>query len=95
MNDTEHLLIVLGEECAEVAQRASKALRFGLSEVQPGQPDSNIRRLERELAELVAVADLLGLHVRDEDKVAKIEKLKKFMDYARELGTLEAKGGTS
>jgi hypothetical protein len=35
MNPTEHLLSCLAEECAEVAQRASKSLRFGLSEVQP------------------------------------------------------------
>jgi len=29
----EHLLIILAEECSEVAQRASKALRFGLREI--------------------------------------------------------------
>lgn len=89
MNETEHLLTVLSEECAEVAQRASKAARFGLSEIQPGQPEDNKRRLERELADLMATADLLGLTVRDEDKAAKLEKLKKFMAYSRENGTLE------
>lgn len=89
MNETEYLLTVLSEECAEVVQRASKAARFGLSEIQPGQNDDNRRRLERELADLMATADLLGLRVRDEDKAAKIEKLKKFMDYSREVGTLE------
>lgn len=89
MNETEHLLTVLSEECAEVAQRACKAARFGLTEVQPGQQEDNTRRLERELADLLAVADLLGLRVREEDKAAKIEKLKKFMGYAREVGTLK------
>lgn len=89
MNKTEHLLTVLSEECAEVAQRACKAARFGLSEVQPGQEEDNTRRLERELADLMAVAEILGLRVRDEDKAAKREKLKKYMDYCRELGTLE------
>lgn len=88
MNETEHLLTVLTEECAEVAQRACKAVRFGLSEIQPGQQEDNRRRLERELADLQAVADLLGLCVRDEDKAAKIEKLKKYMGYSREIGTL-------
>lgn len=90
MNEKEHLLTVLTEECAEVAQRACKAARFGLTEIQPGQDEDNTRRLERELADLLAVADLLGLRVREEDKAAKIEKLKKFMAYARKIGTLEA-----
>jgi NTP pyrophosphatase (non-canonical NTP hydrolase) len=89
MNETEYLLTTLSEECAEVAQRACKAIRFGLAEVQPGQQEDNTRRLERELADLIAVADLLGLRVREEDKVAKIEKLKKYMGYSREIGTLE------
>lgn len=88
MNKTEHLLTVLTEECAEVAQRACKAARFGLTEVQPGQHEDNTRRLERELADLMATAELLGLRIRDEDKAAKMEKLKKFMDYARKIGTL-------
>lgn len=89
MNEQEHLLTVLSEECAEVAQRVCKAARFGLSEIQPGQHEDNKRRIERELADLMAVADLLGLRVRDEDKAAKIEKLKKYMGYSREIGTLE------
>lgn len=88
MNEIQHLLTVLAEESSEVAQRATKAIRFGLMEVQPGQQENNTRRLERELAELVAVADLLGLKIRDDDKVAKIEKLKRMMDYSRQVGAL-------
>lgn len=89
MNKIEHLLVVLGEECAEVAQRASKAIRFGLYEVQPGQPDDNKRRIEVELADLMATAELLGLEIREEDKDAKRLKLRKFMDYAEDRGTLQ------
>lgn len=91
MNETEHLLTVLAEEGAEVSQVACKAIRFGLSDFKPGQGDDNRRMLERELADLMAVADLLGLKVRDEDKAAKVEKLKKYMGYSRELGTLAEK----
>lgn len=91
MNEQEHLLTVVSEECAEVSQRACKAIRFGLYEVQPGQSEDNKRRLEREYAELIAVGELLGLRVREEDKAAKREKLKKYMDYSREIGTLEAR----
>lgn len=88
MNEQEHLLTILGEECAEVAQRVSKALRFGLSEIQPGQDEDNKRRIERELADLIATSELLGLQVREEDKEGKREKIEKFMGYARDLGTL-------
>lgn len=88
MNETEHLLTILSEECAEVAQRACKAARFGMCEVQPGQHEDNQMRLERELADLMAVADVLGLVVRNEDKEAKREKLVKYMAYAMGIGTL-------
>lgn len=88
MNKIEHLLTILTEECVESAQRATKAIRFGLEEIQPGQPEDNRRRLEREMAEAVAVFEMLGLRIRDEDKAVKREKVEKFMAYSRELGTL-------
>lgn len=89
MNTLQHLLTILAEECAEVAQRASKAIRFGLHEVQPGQHEDNKRRLERELADLVATAELLELEIRELDKADKKEKVKKFMVYSAEKGTLD------
>lgn len=88
MNHLEYLLTVLGEECAEVIQRASKAIRFGMAEVQPGQHENNRRRLERELADVAATVELLGLEIREEDKAAKREKLTKFMAYSESAGTL-------
>jgi hypothetical protein len=60
VNREEHLLTCLAEECAEVAQRVSKALRFGLDEVQPGQDLTNAQRISEELRDLVAVAHILG-----------------------------------
>lgn len=59
MNRTDHLLVIVAEECAEVAQRATKALRFGLSEVQEGQPLNNAERLMEEYADLVGVIEML------------------------------------
>lgn len=53
------LLVVLMEECAEVAQRASKAVRFGMDEVQPGQPDSNLIRIAREMGDLTGTLHAL------------------------------------
>lgn len=63
MNRTEHLLWVLAEECAEVAQRASKAARFGLDEVQPGQALTNEERLWQEMCDLCAVGEMLISHL--------------------------------
>ena len=63
--DRELLTIVM-EECAEVIQqaptlqqRAGKALRFGLSEVQTGQILTNAERLGEEVGDLLAVMSRL------------------------------------
>jgi hypothetical protein len=54
------------EECAEVSEqcsaltvRVSKALRFGLNEVQKGQLLSNMQRISIELNDLRATSELL------------------------------------
>ena len=89
MNRTEHLLIILAEECAEVAQRASKAVRFGMEEVRPGSTEHNARGIEREMGDLMAVFEMLGLRIWEDDKDAKIARVKKYMEYSRQLGTLD------
>ena len=53
------LLIILMEEAAEVIQRASKALRFGVNEIQEGQPLTNAERVVYEMADLDAVLSML------------------------------------
>lgn len=45
MTEEDILLLQLAEECAEVIQRVSKSLRFGLQEVQIGQSLTNSKRL--------------------------------------------------
>lgn len=69
MNRTEHLLTIAGEECAETAQRISKALRFGLDQVQEDADDqpqenperlTNRERIRREFLDLVAAMEMLG-----------------------------------
>lgn len=96
VNKNEYLLTCLGEECNEIGQRASKALRFGLAEVQPGQPLSNVERLAAELDDLMGVLQLLREQgvmdyqpnpARIADKQA---KLRAFMGYSESLGTLQA-----
>lgn len=94
MNHLEHLLTITGEEGAEVAQRASKALRFGLHEVQPGQPLTNLQRLIGEVQDLLAAVEMLHDEINRPlvlDRAAmeaKKVKVEKFLAYSAELGTL-------
>ena len=96
MTTTEHLLVILAEECAEVAQRATKALRFGLAETQPGQPDDNARRLMDELVDLRIALILLQeegalplADMTEETVERKKAKVRKFMAYSQTLGVLD------
>jgi len=90
MNRTEHLLFKLAEECAEVTQEASKAAIFGMDEVMPGQPLNNRERVMKELNDVFAIAEMLGLHHVDRPAIeAKKSKVEHYMDYAeKECGTL-------
>jgi hypothetical protein len=101
VNRTEHLLTQAAEECAEIAQRCSKAARFGLSEVQEGQPYNNAKRIVIEFGDLLGVLELLendghidldprGLDVLKEAKKKKIEQ---YMAYAEKCGTLTVPEG--
>jgi hypothetical protein len=97
MNRIEYLLTCFGEECAEAAQRASKASRFGVREIQPGQDLTNAERLIREHLEAVAVVEMLqeagalpiyGEMARQALIDAKKAKVIEFMRYSAKLGTL-------
>lgn len=96
MNRLEHLLTILGEEGVEVAQRCSKALRFGLDEIQPGQDLSNAERIRGEFIDLLTVMTMLVKEgviaaVGDDDLPAmetKRQKVEKFLQYSRNCGTL-------
>ena len=76
---------VLIEECAEVTQRATKLLRFGIDEVQPGQPLSNRQRLSREIGDLqVMIESAIAAGIADAKemeigKEAKRQQLARFL----------------
>lgn len=79
------LLALIVEECAEVQQRATKMLRFGVAEIQPGQQLTNAARLSQELGDLMAVLNLAeragfvnGEAIAAAEK-AKCPKLRRFM----------------
>ncbi len=99
MTREEHLLTIIAEECTEIAKCATKALRFGLDDCEPGQFDSNARRLCLECADLQAVLEMLNdlssvlaLASASVDTVEAIskkkEKVEHFLDYSKERGRL-------
>lgn len=85
------LLTILIEECSEVQQRATKMLRFGRDEVQPGQTASNRERLSYEIGDLwvminlVEAAELIDGQCIMEGRTRKRQQLAKFMQ-TRALG---------
>jgi NTP pyrophosphatase (non-canonical NTP hydrolase) len=82
--DSNEVMDITQEECAEVIQAISKIRRFGMDNAKPGTEYSNREHLEEELGDVLAMVDILlinqvvnwgNLH---KAKRAKIEKLKKW-----------------
>lgn len=72
MTRREHLLVIVMEECNEVAQRVSKALRFSLGQVQENPEQNPLRRTNQErimdeFHDLVAILEMAGLIDTDWD----------------------------
>lgn len=93
MTRHEHLLIILAEECNEVAHRISKALRFGLDDIQPGQQMDNGERISLELDDVFAVLQMLCddgfvYHSRYSRIQAKKDRVEKYLEFSRNCGTL-------
>jgi hypothetical protein len=95
MNRAESIINRIGEECCETAQRVSKALLFGLDEIQPGQPYNNAERLIHELHDIVGVAmmahreGLIPNPIPDEATVeAKRVRVEKYIELQRSMGRL-------
>lgn len=92
MTRTELLLLQTGEECAEITQRISKSLRFGLLEVEPGQDKNNMVRLSDEVNDLLGMIEMLkneGLIIVLQEKIwAKMDKVEKYLEYSRTCGRL-------
>lgn len=100
MRYTEHPLVKLIEECAEVQHRACKVMQFGPDEFNPlfGPEHSNVKLLRDEvkdlLATIVAVTEfglMPGIPV--EELAISIEekkrKMQKYLDYSTQLGMMD------
>lgn len=99
MNVREHLLTCLIEECSEIQKCATKILRFGENDrfpnpQFPNATSSNVQDISDEIDDLIGVMVLLkdeGVLLRNPDQakiLAKKIKVKKYMNYAREHGSL-------
>lgn len=82
MNINDEVVLILGEECAEVIQAISKCQRFGIDNYKPGKPKTNREHLEEELGDLVAMIEIMAekemISMKNVNtaKINKIEKLK-------------------
>ena len=96
MNRPEYLLTCLAEECSEVSQRISKALRFGLDEIQTGQSLNNEERILDEFIDLLAVMEILNREgvlaspmITEDDIQQKQTKIEKYLEISRKQGTYQ------
>ena len=104
MNKQEQLMVIAMEECAELAQRISKALRFGMEQIQQDADDkpeenperlTNRQRIQREYWDLRAS---LGLMMIDAWEITpestrlereKYLKIERYFERSRREGTLQ------
>jgi phosphoribosyl-ATP pyrophosphohydrolase len=96
MNKQEYLLDQLMEEAAEVIQAASKAIRFGIFDLWEEKRKTNKEALIDEINDFYGVIKvlqeegILPYDLNDAQKVSKKRnKVRQFMRYAKERGTLK------
>lgn len=97
MNINEHILTCISEECSEIIKDISKALRFGIDDINPETKQTNRLAIAKELNDLIAVVelaienyDLLDANVIDGfvSKELKKRKVLNWMEYAKTKGTI-------
>lgn len=94
MTESEHLLTVLIEECAEIQYAACKALRFGLDDTFRGDDVMTPRQeIGFELDDLEGVAQLMGeagiIGNKSRARVdAKKKKVREMLAYSESQGRL-------
>lgn len=99
MRKNEYLALVAMEECAEIQQALSKALRFGFDDHHPSRADeTNEEQLLTEFYQLTAMIEemqnrgiIAGFAQEKIEQVKqnKIEKVYKYMEYSKANGLIE------
>lgn len=93
MNETQYLLVKLGEEAAEIAQATGKALIFGLDDEYKGE--TNRESIVKEINDLLAIVVMLENRsviegIGNQQAINnKIEKVELYMDYSEKCGILK------
>lgn len=93
MNLQQHMLLLLMEECCEVAQNASKCSRFTPGHRATIEDLSNLEKLNSEYNDLLAIVELLkdeGIDLmRNEALIEnKKKRLKAYIQISQNLGAL-------
>lgn len=90
-NKLDFILVLAGEECAELQQCFSKIMRFGIDDLYNGS--TNKQRLITELIDFGVVLDLLidelGIENEINDSESfknKLEKIRKYLEYSKSVG---------
>lgn len=102
INEEQHLLVKLSEEavevCLELSKRIHKTLLFGLDETNVKNPTgpNNRECIINELNDLFGIVDMLvEIETLPKDWLsyekiqARKEKVRKYMEHARQVGNLE------
>ena len=100
MTRGEYLMVVAGEECAEIQENISKAIRFGVDNHHPDRPETtNGYQILKEFNQLKAVIDMLiiGRHIpgiSDEEAKSiyrnKVAAVEHWEEYSRCIGKVDA-----
>jgi NTP pyrophosphatase (non-canonical NTP hydrolase) len=89
MTRDEMLLLLIMEEAAEVAQTASKCLRFTPQHKVTKDAKTNFERLKTEVLDLMTILTVydpkLTYEIFSEEKLEKVEK---YFEISRQLGVL-------
>ena len=90
-NKTKNLLVVATEECAEVVQACTKAIRFGLNNHHPNRNTTNADEILTEFYQLEAVIEelqrdgKLPIFRQDYIRSIKSNKIKKIEKYRKQF----------
>ena len=88
MTEKEYALVCAIEECNELAQALSKALRFGMDNASPVTNTSNFEEIVTEYNDLLAMLIILKFKVYPEQSriKQKMAKFNQWLRYARNQG---------
>lgn len=93
MNKEQYLFMKIAEECSELSQIALKTAQFGLDSCHPDTGKSNLKRLQEEYTDVLAVLEMAVEETNVPfvigDIEAKKRKVNHFYSISKEIGKVE------